>query len=242
MDTNFSNVYEDTQRAEAYAGLEFPGTYYLAYRDLPEIINKHVQGKKALDFGCGTGRSTRFLENLGFESVGADISKDMINMAHRLDHKGNYVIIDEGDLRRFKDNIFDLVLSVFTFDNIPTTDSKVKCFREMNRVLKEDGRIVNLVSSPLIYLHQWASFSTKEFPENKNARNGDKVKIIMTDVEDQRPIEDVLWTDEGYREVYQRAGLLIENIYKPLGKADENIRWINETEISPWVIYVLRKK
>lgn len=43
---DFINVYEDTQRAEAYAKLEFPGTYYLAYRDLPEIIKEHVVGKK----------------------------------------------------------------------------------------------------------------------------------------------------------------------------------------------------
>ena len=40
----FSNCYEDARRAEAYAKLEFPGTYYLAYRDLPEIIFEHVTG------------------------------------------------------------------------------------------------------------------------------------------------------------------------------------------------------
>ncbi|MEE8632751.1 MAG: class I SAM-dependent methyltransferase, partial [Candidatus Bathyarchaeia archaeon] len=60
----FSNVYEDSERAEAYSKLEFPGTYYLAYRDLPKIISDHVKGREALDFGCGTGRSTRFLKRL----------------------------------------------------------------------------------------------------------------------------------------------------------------------------------
>ena len=48
------NVYSDQRRAEAYAKLEFPGTYYLAYRDLPEIISKHVTGRtRAVDFGSG---------------------------------------------------------------------------------------------------------------------------------------------------------------------------------------------
>jgi hypothetical protein len=32
---DFRNVYEDSKRADAYAKMEFPGTYYLAYRDLP---------------------------------------------------------------------------------------------------------------------------------------------------------------------------------------------------------------
>lgn len=53
----FSNVYADGQRAESYARFEFPGTYYLAYRDLPAILAEHVHGKAALDFGCGTGAS-----------------------------------------------------------------------------------------------------------------------------------------------------------------------------------------
>jgi len=239
---DFSNVYEDPQRAEAYSSLEFPGTYYLAYRDLPKIIRKHVNGKKALDFGCGAGRSTKFLRSINFDVIGVDISKDMIQKARELDPGGNYQRVGNGDLHQFQDNIFDLVLSVFTFDNIPTMDSKVKCLEEMSRVLKKDGRIVNLVSSPRIYTHEWASFTTKKFPENKDAKNGDKVKIIMTDVDDRRPVEDVLWTDEAYREIYQEVGLSIENIYNPLGKENEDIEWINETKISPWVIYVLSKQ
>ena len=65
----FVKSYEDAQYAEAYAKLAFSGTYYLAYRNLPEIIFEHVKGKKAIDFGCGTGRSTRFLEKIGFDVV-----------------------------------------------------------------------------------------------------------------------------------------------------------------------------
>ena len=64
------NCYEDASRADAYATLEFANTYYLAYRDLPAIISEHVTGTKALDFGCGTGRSTRFLRKLGFNVTG----------------------------------------------------------------------------------------------------------------------------------------------------------------------------
>ena len=59
-----TNLYEDARRTQAYARLEFPGTYYLAYRDLPAILIEHVKGRKALDFGCGAGRSTRFLRKL----------------------------------------------------------------------------------------------------------------------------------------------------------------------------------
>jgi len=237
----FSNSYEDAKRAEAYAKLEFPGTYYLAYRDLPEIIFEHVKGRKAIDFGCGTGRSTRFLQKLGFDTIGIDIAEDMVKKAREIDPKGDYRLVKNGDLSQFKDGAYDLVLSVFTFDNIPTMEKKAKNFRDIGRLLKSEGRIISLVSSPEIYTHEWASFSTMDFPENKHAKSGDKVKIIITATEDKRPVEDVVWTDEYYKGTYKRAGLELVKTYKPLAKKDEPYQWVNETKIAPWVIYVLKK-
>jgi len=239
---DFSNSYEDAKRAEAYAELEFPGTYYLAYRDLPEIIFEHVNGRKAIDFGCGAGRSTRFLQKLGFNTVGVDIAEDMLKKAREIDPKGDYRLIEDGNLSQFGDNAYDLALSAFTFDNIPTMEKKVKNFREIGRLLKNEGRIVNLVSSPEIYMHEWASFSTKDFPENKCAKSGDKVRIIQTDIEDKRPVEDVIWMDEYYQETFKRAGLELVKTHKPLAKENEPYKWVNETKIAPWVIYVLKKK
>jgi hypothetical protein len=55
---------------------------------------------------------------------------------------------------------------------------------------------VLIVSRPEIYTHEWTSFSTKDFPENQTvAKSGDKVRIIVTDQADPRPVEDILWTD-----------------------------------------------
>ena len=238
----FSNSYEDANRAEAYAKLEFPGTYYLAYRDLPAIIVEHVKGKRALDFGCGAGRSTRFLERLGFETVGVDISEDMLKKAREGGSGGDYRLIGEGDFSQFRDGTFDLVLSAFTFDNVPTLKKKARNFREIRRLIKSEGRMVNLVSSPEIYTHEWASFSTKDFPENKHAKSGDKVRIIQMDLEDKRPVVDVVWTDESYQMVYKAAGLAVVKKYEPLAKEDEPYRWVNETKIAPWVVYVLKKE
>lgn len=70
MFAGFFNVYDDKTRADAYAELEFPGTYSLAFRDVPTILREYIQGRNAVDFGCGTGRSTRFLRNLGYDVVG----------------------------------------------------------------------------------------------------------------------------------------------------------------------------
>jgi SAM-dependent methyltransferase len=237
---DFANVYDDRARADAYARLEFPGTYYLAFRDLPAIIREHAVGSRALDFGCGAGRSTRFLRALGFDVTGVDIAAPMLERARQVDPAGDYRLVPDGEIGDLEPGSFDLVLSAFTFDNIPDGGKKAALFRALRQVLKPGGCIVNLVSSPDIYVHEWASFSTRDYPENRRAKDGDRVKIVMLDVDDRRPVEDILWDDEGYRDVYERAGLVAVAAHRPLGRRNEPVAWVSETAVAPWVIYVLK--
>ena len=238
----FYNAYEDVHRAKSYSELEFPGTYYLAFRDLPDVFREHARGQRALDFGCGAGRSTRFLSGLGFEAVGIDISKEMIHRAREIDPASDYRLIeDDGKLCGLEPESFDVIFSAFTFDNIPTEEKKVALFSGFRRLLGAGGIAVNLVSSPDIYFHEWASFSTKDFPENRSARPGDIVRIINTAVADKRPVEDIIWPDESYREVYRRAGFKVAKMLKPLAREGEPFEWVSERRIAPWVIYVLDK-
>jgi ubiquinone/menaquinone biosynthesis C-methylase UbiE len=235
----FSNAYDDSQRAKAYAQLQFPGTYYLAFRDLPSLISKHVSGAAAMDVGCGAGRSTRFLQSLGFKTIGVDISEAMLKQAVEFDPQGDYRLLGDSGFESFSDRAFDLILSAFTFDNVPTREQKVGIMSELARLLRPTGRFVNLVSSPEIYYHEWASFSTRDFPQNRMAKPGEIVKIINTDIDDARPVDDVLWPHENYLDVYGKAGLRLIDIHRPLGSEDEPFGWINETRIAPWVIYLL---
>ena len=90
MKRAYRNVYEDQARARAYATLQFPGTYSLAFRDLPHLIRQYGSNRQALDFGCGTGRSSRFLRDLGLDVTGVDISEAMLDQARALDPAGDY--------------------------------------------------------------------------------------------------------------------------------------------------------
>ena len=236
----FTNCYADAVRAEEYSKLEFANTYYLAFRDLPAIIQQHVTGNQAIDFGCGTGRSTRFIRQLGFNTIGIDISPEMIAKARELDPGGDYRLVAGDDFSRLPQREFDLVISLFTFDNIAGFDLKERLFRQLANLLRDSGKLISVVSSPEIYLHEWASFSTKDFPENADAKPGDVVRIITTDFADRRPALDILCPDESYRELYRHAGLEVVAMYKPLAAGDEPYPWVSETKIAPWVIYLLQ--
>jgi len=238
----FSNVYDDVERAKAYATLEFPGTYYLAYRDLPAIIAEHVSGRAALDFGCGAGRSTRFLKKLGFDAIGIDISSSMIEQAANADPAGSYRLVGDGDFSAFEPARFDLIFSAFAFDNIPGVVQRCSLLRGLRRLVNRQGRIILLGSTPEIYTHEWASFTTKDFPENRYAKSGEMVRIVMKDVEDARPVVDLVWSHEDYLQLFAASELELVSRYTPLGRKNEPHEWLTETSTAPWVIYVLRRK
>jgi len=236
---SFPNVYDDKERAEAYATLDFPRTYYLAYRDLPALIAEHVVGKEALDFGCGAGRSTRFLKKLGFNATGIDISSSMIQAAQNTDPKGTYLLVNDGDFSAFEANRFDLVFSGFAFDNILGVGKRCDLLCGLRGLLNKTGRIILLCSSPDIYTHEWASFTTKDFPENRVATSGNTVQIVMKDVSDRRPVIDVIWFEQDYLNLFAASGVDPVGRHRPLGRDGEPFEWVSETSISPWVIYIL---
>ena len=236
---SFLNVYNDAQRADAYATLDFPGTYWLAFRDLPDIFARHVTGPVALDFGCGAGRSTRFLKRLGFDATGIDISASMIEHARNADPAGSYRLIEDGNFSGFEAGSFDLAFSAFAFDNIADAARRTELLGGLRRLLKRDGRVILLGSTAEIYTHEWISFSTSAFPENRAAGSGDAVRIVMTDVIDQRPVVDYIWFHEDYLRQFNGAGLRLIAQHRPLGTEGEPWSWKSELSVAPWEIYVL---
>lgn len=242
MNDSFANVYADAERARAYAGLEYPGTYYLAFRDVPDLLGRHVRGRRALDFGCGTGRSTRFLQKLGFEAGGIDIAEAMLAEARARDPEGDYRLVPVDRPPDLPKDAFDLVLAAFTFDNIATAETKTALLRALNRTLGAGGRLIAIVSTPEIYRHEWCSFTTKDFPENRDVPDGGRVRIVMLDVPDRRPVEDIVWSDRAYRQVFREAGLQVIERHQPLGVATEPYRWVSELSVPAWTIYVLGRE
>ncbi|BDU78330.1 class I SAM-dependent DNA methyltransferase [Mesoterricola sediminis] len=235
---SFANTYADAVRAEAYAQLQFPGTYHLAFRDLPALLGP---GRgRALDFGCGAGRSTRFLRALGFQAEGADCSEAMLAQARLRDGEGTYLRVPDGDLSLLAPGRYARILCAFTFDNV-RPEAKPALFRQLAGLLAPGGRLLNLVSSEALYRLEWASFSTAGFPGNRAARPGDLVYTVMKDVPDARPVPDVFCPEAQYQALYAGAGLARVAVHRPLGRPEEPFPWISERLEAPWRIDVLAR-
>lgn len=105
------------------------------------MIRKYFKTKSTiLDIGCGTGRTTIHLHQLGYKVTGIDITPAIINNAKKIAKQNNlkikYIIGDAAELK-YKNSSFDNAL--FSFNGwamIPGEKNHIKVLEEVFRVIK----------------------------------------------------------------------------------------------------------
>ena len=106
-----------------------------------------LEGKAALDLGCGEGYYTRLLKQLGAANVlGIDISREMINLAEGAERAGplgcRYQVADVASLHL--DETFDLVTAVFLLNYAADRKQLLELCRAIERTLKPGGQFIGL--------------------------------------------------------------------------------------------------
>lgn len=209
---------------------------YLAYRDIPYLIEKHVLGKTALDYGAGTGISSQFLLNLGFQVSGVDKSHEMLKQAKIHCPLVPFYSI-ENDCIPLVSQSFDLVFSSFVLLEMKSTIEFAKYLGEAKRIMKPNGTFIAVTGSEKFYSQNWLPFKT-DYPENKNLKSGNRVKIGI--IESNMEFTDFYWTETDYRMFFENAGFSLIEILYPLGKATEPFPWKDEKNTPPFVIFVAK--
>lgn len=117
----------------------------------------------ALDFGCGTGRVTRLLLELGYSVTGYDLSPGMLDQARAaLGHRPGVTLT--ADRRRILTS-WPLIVSLGVLDYYPDTGP---LWQEWSELLAPDGLLVVTApnaSSPLAWVYAMTSrLSCPVFP------------------------------------------------------------------------------
>lgn len=225
------------QISSQYASLDNTGTAYLAFKDVPTLIKKYAKGNLTLDYGCGSGHSTLFLNEIGLDVRGVDISSEMLNEAMKASQSIPFLLIESAKLP-FNDNTFDVVFSSFVLFEISNKNELTRIFNEIYRVLKKNGIFIAITGSEELYNHDWLSLQV-DFPENKKLHSGDIAKVYLKDAD--LAVYDYFWTDQDYKDALSFTQFTLVEKLLPLGDASDGYDWLDENTYPPYVMYVLSK-
>lgn len=214
----------------------------VAYAGVKEMVDKYCpQAKKAIDYGCGPGRSTRFLKEAGLEEVvGVDINQEMLTKAAQREVPGTtYLQIESGALP-FKDGTFDLAFSGIAILEISNSGEAHKVIGELSRVVRDQGIVIILTCTKEGHITESDSFEPLLTEKQKDKlKNGDPVPTRVK--ETGQEFTDYYWSQEFLTSALQEAGLTVAEV-KPTGIVlDQTKDTMESNEKPPYVIYVSKK-
>ena len=142
---------------------------------------------KLLDLACGKGRHSIFLNQLGYNVVGADLSKNSINIAKEFENDSLY--FEEHDMRNSFQSRFDVILNLFTsFGFFEDDNEDIKILQNIKNGLNLNGiAIIDFMNSKKVIKNLVPEEIQKidgiTFKLNRYIENGFIVKEINFDAD-----------------------------------------------------------
>ncbi len=123
-----------------YDLMEWP-VEFLFYKKWRKEALSGLKGM-VLEVGVGTGKNLKYYPK-GCSVIGIDISEGMLEKARKRAEGLNNVtlLLMDAEHLEFPDNSFDYVITTFVLCSIP---DPAKALKEMHRVLKPDGEMINI--------------------------------------------------------------------------------------------------
>ena len=231
------SAFDYEHQADRYALREVAGTDFIAFCEVAE--QRLLCGFAVLDFGCGAGRSSRFLRGLGNRVTGVDASRAMIAQALTRDPAGDYRLVSRGEPLPFKSGTFDAVFASWALVEEGDERELVRTMSEFARVLRPAGTVVVIANTREFYSGRWLTCDV-DFPENAPPlRPGQSVRARL--LPEGVDVTDYFWTDEDHARVARAAGFETSRSLRPLGRADDPFPWRDERVVAPYVIHVIVK-
>lgn len=103
-----------------------------------------------LDLACGKGRHSIFLNTLGYNVTGLDLSKNSIEHAKK--HESNSLLFEVHDMRNTYKTQFEVVLNLFTsFGYFDNDQDNFKAIQTIKSSLKQNGiGVIDFMNSPVV--------------------------------------------------------------------------------------------
>jgi ubiquinone/menaquinone biosynthesis C-methylase UbiE len=120
---------------------------------LEEIKKSGEKTIAILEFGCGSGRlldHLKTLKGIKINYIGVDISKELLQIAEKETKKEKITnihctfICDDiyNYVKTCKQEEFDLIVGIASFQHIPTTKEKIFLMKNFYRMLRYEGKLI----------------------------------------------------------------------------------------------------
>lgn len=187
---------------------EIADNVLIAFPKMIELIRKNfpvMKNRRALDFGCGTGRFTRELHALGFGVTGIDISGEMIAAARHYLPQDVRLLIGSPDQIR-EEKTFDLVTASMVFQFVREIDLS---FRALDRLIKPSGILTFSVFNPPFVAGLlkakiiFKDFDSADFPTHglMELVKGTRIPVYLRGAEEYTGLLTCL----GYEKIFEAA-------------------------------------
>jgi ubiquinone/menaquinone biosynthesis C-methylase UbiE len=224
------------------------------------ILVKHresIAGKRVLDIGCGSGRTTAILKNLSSDYIGLDYSLEMVESCRKRFESVRFIHGDVRNMNEFKDEEFDYVM--FSFNGLDSInhEDRLKGLREIRTVLKQDGLFVfsshnrnhryaisrpkvEFATTPCKQVENFIKFfkSTRNRLRNKNHQIFNEQYAIINDVAHNYAMLTYYIDKKNQKSQLEDVGFETIEMYDTLGNL---LNLDSDDKDSAWIYYVVKK-
>ncbi len=201
-----------------------------------------LRGRRVIDIGCGEGRFSRILSDLGADVTGVDLTDDFIEKARELasTHHERYIVGDAEDLAGVQSGIFELAVSYIVLVDLFDWRRSIQA---AYRVLRPGGLFVICNIHPM-----------RSSMPNGWIRQGDRKLFYPLDgYADEGPREWTWWgrqfinmhrTLSSHIQTFLDTGFVLESLREPVPSPEqliENPTFDDEFRAPNFIIYTLRK-
>ncbi len=204
----------------------------IGHKNVAKLLEP-IKSKKILDYGCGSGKFSEYLSQLGAEVVGIDISTSQLDIAKRIKNKNIVYLLDNDNrINSVYINYFDKAVLIFVLCEISSKKIIIEVLKRVHKLLKPSGELIIL--NPNWDKSNGRDFLTHQMKFTPELKSG---KSVTTILKTNPPIHipDYYWSKQDYLEILQDAGFKNYNIYEPLAPNDGH-EWKDERKYPPFLI------
>ncbi len=194
--------------------------YKVAYKTARDLLG--VLAGSVLDYGCGTGHSSRLLKSWGATKVvGVEQDQSMLDVAKAQANEGiEYILISNNDLSGIEET-FTTALSSFVLLEIQTKEELKKLTQAVYEKLIPGAPYVIIALNPNAVPYN-SRLITIVGAEDFKGESGQQIEVTLNT---QPPLHfrDYFWTEQDDQDVLESAGFKIIEMRKPISEEGQTV-------------------